>query len=99
MSVKLTKHAQIRQRQRCIPPLILEWLNSYGTAEHDHRGVEILYFNKQSRKALAKDVGEEVVQRLSGLLDTYAVVSADGETITVGHRYKRIFRHYREYEV
>jgi hypothetical protein len=43
-----------------------------------------------ARKALAKDVGEEIVSRLSGLLDAYAVVSDGGSIITVGHRFKRV---------
>ena len=51
----------------------MEWLTDYGTNCHDHHGTEILYFDKQSRKALANSVGDEVVSRLGGLLDTYAV--------------------------
>lgn len=90
MSTQLTKHATSRQQQRGIPPLIMEWLTCYGTTSHDHHGVEILYFDKRSRKALAKDVGEEIVSRLSGLLDAYAVVSGGGSIITVGHRFKRV---------
>ena len=93
MSIQLTKHAAVRIQQRGIPPLIMEWLNCYGTSRHDHRGAEILYFDKQSRKALAKAVGEEVVSRLGGLLDTYAVVAVDGSVVTAGHRFKRLARH------
>lgn len=90
MNIQTTKHAAVRQQQRGIPPLIMEWLASYGTASYDHHGAEILYFDKHSRKALAKDVGDEVVSRLGSLLDTYAVVSGDGTVITVGHRFKRV---------
>lgn len=93
MNIHMTKHADIRQQQRSIPPLILEWLTSYGTISHDHRGAEIRYFDKRSRKALAKAVGDEVVSRLSALLDTYAVVSGSGAVITVGHRFKRVKGH------
>ncbi len=93
MNIPMTKHAVERQQQRGIPPLIMEWLTHYGTTCHDHHGAEILYFDKQSRKALARSVGDEVVSRLGGLLDTYAVVSSDGAIITVGHRIKRIRGH------
>lgn len=93
MNIQLTKHATSRQQQRGIPPLIMEWLTSFGTTCHDHHGAEILYFDKSSRKALAKSVGEEVVSRLSGLLDAYAVVSGSGTIITVGHRFKRVKEH------
>ena len=90
MNMQMTQPAAIRQQQRGIPPLIMEWLSQYGACRHDHRGAEILYFDKQSRKALARDVGEEIVSRLSALLDTYAVVSDAGTVITVGHRFKRV---------
>ena len=93
MNIQMTKHATARKQQRCIPPLIMEWLTSYGTTSHDHHGAEIRYFDKRSRKALAKAVGEEVVSRLSGLLDTYAVVAGSGAVITVGHRIKRVKEH------
>ena len=93
MNIQMTKHAAIRQQQRGIPPLIMEWLTNYGTASHDHHGAEVLYFDKHSRKALAKAVGEDIVSRLSGLLDTYAVISNDGAIVTVGHRFKRVKGH------
>ncbi len=93
MNIKMTTHAATRQQQRSIPPLIMDWLTGYGTACHDHRGAEILYFDKRSRKTLARAVGETVVSRLAGWLDTYAVISGDGAVITVGHRYKRIKGH------
>jgi hypothetical protein len=93
MNIPMTKHAAARQQQRGISPLIMEWLTRYGTTCHDHHGAEILYFDKQSRKALARSFGDEVVSRLGELLDTYAVVSSDGAIITVGHRIKRIKGH------
>lgn len=93
MSLQPTKHASVRMQQRGIPPLIVEWLRTFGVSRHDHRGAEILYFDKHSRKALAKVVGEEIVSRLAGLLDTYAVIADDGMVITAGHRYRRIARH------
>lgn len=94
MDLASTKHADTRLQQRNIPPLIVDWLTRYGAKQHDHNGAEVLYFDKRSRKDLARHVGDEVVKRLSGLLDAYAVVSTDtGVVITVGHRYKRIKGH------
>ena len=90
MSISMTKHAAVRQQQRNIPPLILEWLDSYGTSCHSHDGTEIRYFDKRSRKELAKAFGAQIVSRLAALLDTYAVIAADGAVITVGHRLKTV---------
>ena len=89
--MNMTKHAEVRKQQRAIPPLILDWLEQYGARERDSKGVEIVFFDKKSRRALQRDLGKRVVGLLADLLDTYLVL--EGETvITVGHRYKRIRR-------
>lgn len=93
MNIELSKHASLRLQQRGIPPLILEWLAQYGSVKYDHRGAEVLYFDKRSRKSLAKAVGEEVVKKLASLLDAYAVVSQSGSFVTAGHRTKRLNNH------
>lgn len=90
--VALTKHAHVRQVQRGIPPLILDWLQDYGTRLQDGQGAEIVQFDKGSRRRLAKAVGEQVLNRLVEFLDAYVVLGADGAVITAGWRYKRLPR-------
>ena len=87
----MSKHAEVRSQQRGIPPLIIQWLEDFGEQTHDHNGAVILYFTKKSRRRLEKTVGREVTRRVSEWLDSYAVQSLDGNLITVGHRYQRIF--------
>lgn len=87
----LSTHASQRAKQRGIPPLIIEWLEDFGEQAHDHNGYVIHYFTKKSRRQLEKMVGREVTRRLSEWLDSYAVLSLDGNLITVGHRYQRIY--------
>lgn len=89
----VTRHAKLRAQQRAIPPLIVEWLETYGAIEVDHRGAEIRYFDQKARRRLGKVVGHQVVGLLGRLLDAYAVVGKSGAVITVGHRIKRINRH------
>lgn len=89
----LTDHAQARTQQRGVPPLILEWLITYGSTQPDQRGAEIRYFDHAARRRLSRAVGHQVVDRLGQLLDMYAVMSNDGVVITIGHRFKRITRH------
>lgn len=93
MDLNMTQHGSARQQQRGLSPLILDWLTQFGATAYDHHGAEIRFFDKRSRKQLATAVGNEVVSRLEGLLDIYAVVSTTGSVITVGHRYKRIREH------
>lgn len=92
MHQDLTQHAEMRARQRGIPPLIIDWLRDYGAVHYDKLGAEIRYFNKQSRRELERLVGHEVIGRLRSLLDSY-IVEKDGVVITVGRRYKRLVNH------
>lgn len=88
-----TRHANTRAQQRGLPPLIQNWLGCYGARARGKGGAEILYFDKCSRRSLARDVGSQVVDRLRPLLDAYMVMASDGTVITLGWRFKRIPRH------
>ncbi|MEY6431237.1 hypothetical protein ABC977_02315 [Thioalkalicoccus limnaeus] len=88
----MSKHASARAQQRAIPPLIVDWLFAYGASRADHSGAEILYFDHAARRRIGRTVGQQIVDRLGALLDTYAVVSPEGTVITVGHRLKRLAR-------
>ena len=90
LSVKLSRHAKVRCKQRSIPPLILHWLLEYG-AEERSAGASKRFFNHESRRRLAADYGLEVIGRLGDLLNLY-LVEGDGSVITAGTRTKRIRR-------
>ncbi len=89
---RTSRHAEVRSRQRGIPPLILDWLVRYGNREHDGHGAEVHFFDRAARRRLGQVAGDAALGRLGDLLDAYAVVSADGAVVTVGHRYRRIRR-------
>lgn len=88
--MELSNHAKVRCQQRSVPPLIREWLHLYGAERRSH-GATQRYFDRQSRKRLAADVGAEVVDRLGSLLDRY-LVEGDAVVITAGIRTRRIKR-------
>ena len=85
--MNMSKHAQKRLQQRAIPPLIIEWLCKYGRRLHGMNGTTVCFFDKDSRRCLASEVGHVVVRRLSDMMDTYLVISGD-IIVTIGHRYK-----------
>lgn len=87
-----TLHAQSRAQQRGIPPLVDELLERYGHEQHDGHGAVILYLNKQSIRAMQRDLGARPVARLAEWLDAYKVRAGDGTTITIGHRTRRLWR-------
>lgn len=86
--IVLTTHGNVRAQQRGIPPLIISWLLEYGETDHEHHA-RYRYFDKDSRKRLARDVGSRIVEMLSPLLDCYLIEGEDGHVVTVGHRYVR----------
>lgn len=88
-----TAHALIRSAQRGLPPFVSILLDEYGHNQYDGHGAIVRYFDKQSRRRMERALGKEPVRRFSDWLDAYKVIScADGATITLGHRYRRIPR-------
>jgi hypothetical protein len=87
-----TRHADVRAQQRGIPPMIEQLLDLYGQEEHDGRGAITLYLNKNSIRNMKRDLGHRVVSRLAEWLDAFKIKSTDGQTITVGHRTRRLWR-------
>lgn len=93
LAIPLTRHASTRAQQRGLPPLIVDWLDTYGARVRDRGGAAILYFDKASRRNLERVVGSQVVDRLRPLLNAYLVMADDGTVITLGWRFKRVPRH------
>lgn len=88
-----TKHARTRAQQRCIPPLIQQWLEVYGEAEYDGHGGIIRYFSRSSIKSMKRDFGSAPIKKMTQYLVAYKVESShDGKVLTIGHRSKRIKR-------
>lgn len=86
-----SRHAEIRMQQRGIDPLIVKWTILYGAKKYDRRGAVKHYFDRKSRRNLARAVGGKVVDLLAPLLNTVVVESVDRSTvITVTHRTKRV---------
>lgn len=80
MQHDMTRHAASRQQQRCIPPLVVDWLLAYG-ARIPSAGAFRVQFDRRGRKELARDVGRVVVSRLSKYLNAALVVAADSDRI------------------
>ena len=85
-------HALSRAQQRCIPPLILQWLDQFGEELYDGHGAIIRYFSRASRRAMERQFGSNPVKKMSEFLNTYKVENQEGTVITTGHLTKRIKR-------
>ena len=90
MNIQATLHGAKRMQQRNIPASVLNWLDEYGARKKSNRQCEIVYFDKKSKRQLAKELGPQVVKCIAKFLDVYAVLSSEGEIITTGYRMKRL---------
>lgn len=84
----LTRHASTRSVQRGIPPLVIDWVMSYGEVARS-RGANTYFLTKRTRKNLEKDIGSILYKRVSDLLDIYVVVGEQSRIITTAHRLRR----------
>jgi hypothetical protein len=80
MYTELSRHAAVRCRQRCVPPLIIEWLLSYGHREASFGAVKVR-FDGRARKELAKDVGDRVLSLMSKYLSVAAIVDRNTDKV------------------
>lgn len=87
--MNMKKHAMARQQQRTIPPLIIDWLCKFGCRITGMNGTTVIYFDKESRRALRSEAGHVVIRRLSDMMDAYLVMT-DERIITTGHRFKAL---------
>lgn len=86
-------HAAARAQQRCIPPLIDQWLDQFGEETYDGHGGVLRFFSHASIRAMEREFGRAPVRKLTEYLDVYKVESShDAHVITIGHRTKRINR-------
>lgn len=87
--MELSKHAHTRQQQRGIAPIIIDLLLTYGDAEKSGDGTTKYFFTKRSRQLLRTYAGP-----LAGIIEEHtnciAVLSSEGDVVTVAHRIKRI---------
>ena len=89
--MNITREAQTRCQQCAIQPLIIDWLCRYGSRLNTVNGTTVCFFDRESRRQLASEVGHVIVRRLSDMMDTYLVLAGDS-VIAVGHRYRPLQR-------
>jgi hypothetical protein len=90
---QFTRHARERMQQRGIPRQAIDYVLAYGRVTHDHHGSRVVWLDKRARARLSREEGRDVVSALDKHLNAYAVMDSDGVVLTVGHRFRRIWRH------
>ncbi|MGD7034379.1 hypothetical protein [Methylotuvimicrobium buryatense] len=83
----LTKHAETRIQQRCIPKLVLDLLIEHGAVEHQHGGTELIYF-KEKNFQKARNQLERLLKEFDKLKDVYMIKSHQADeqiVVTTGY--------------
>jgi len=88
----LTAHALIRARQRGIDLEVLDCLLRHGRRAHDHRGAEIVTFDRAALDQVARREPRATWRKAVEASTLYAVLGPDGHVITTGHRWRRVIR-------
>lgn len=84
----LSNNAAKRSQQLSIPKFILELILDYGQENRSH-GATRYYLDRNARKTVKQKLGRRVYNKLSPMMDVYAVVNDDGSIRTVAKKYKR----------
>ena len=79
-AIPMTRHASVRQQQRAIPPIVVDWLLSYGRREKSCGAVKVR-FDKRARRELARDIGKRAVSLMSKYLTTALVVDPETDRV------------------
>ena len=85
----LTLHGAQRKQQRCVPPIVIDWVIQYGVRRPTGGGVEHIELDKPGRRDLAREIGSWTYTRLEPKLNAFVVLDAHGRVITTGYRTRR----------
>ena len=85
-----SRHAQTRLQQRCVPPLIVDLLDEFGTEVPAPNGAVRVIMDRPATKRLERHCGKHFVRENRRYFNAFLVIGPDGHTITAGWRTKRV---------
>jgi hypothetical protein len=89
----ISSHASRRIQKRSVPPIVLDWLQDYGSERYDGCGAVIRYFDRAAKARLKQACGHRFVHANKKYLAIYMVEDTGGQSlITIGYRDRRIPR-------
>ena len=88
----LSSHASVRLQQRGVQRDVLDCLLTYGKADHDHHGCQIVTFDGRAMEHIGRHEPRPVKSKVSDHRNVYVVLNSDGMVVTAGHRFKKVLR-------
>jgi len=84
--IRLTRHAEIRKEQRCIPPFIVDALVDFGDESFVGRGCTSYSFSRRSWKSFTRYMGK-AISAYEKYRSVYLVLSDHGDVVTIAWRH------------
>lgn len=85
-SMRVSRHAQRRMKERSIPASVIDALIDFGDRAPSGGGAETCYFTKKSWRSFAAYLGTQA-RHFERYRAVYAIVSGDGQIITACWRH------------
>ncbi|MBA8907487.1 MULTISPECIES: DUF4258 domain-containing protein [Phyllobacteriaceae] len=83
-----TRHAETRCQQRGIKPEVIDAILAYGRRKRRF-GADVYFMDSKARSRAMAELGRSYA-KVSDRLNTYLVISDDGQMITAGKRLGRL---------
>ncbi len=84
--IPMTRHAEKRSAERCIPKVAQWLLTAYGQTEKAGGGAVRYSFDKRAWREVETFFGPWPLKKMDQLRKAYMVVSDTGSLITIGYR-------------
>ncbi len=84
-----SQHAMERCQQRGIQQDVVDALLAYGRRRY-RKGAEVYFMTKSSRLRARQELGQDAFAKITDRLNSYLVVSSDGNVITATKRLQRL---------
>jgi len=82
-NIKLSRHAEVRAQQRCIPDAVRDLLLDFGVARPAAGGAERYTFDKKSWRAIEKYLGSQA-KYFEKYRNIFVILSDDSTVVTEG---------------
>lgn len=93
LQVPYTVHAAHRAKQRSLPPVVVEWLMTFGEERHVGSGLTRYAFSHRSWRRLEAHLGSVGLADKDKVKSAYVIVAEDSSIVTIGHRTGRLKIH------
>lgn len=83
-TVKFTRHAEERSKQRALPPILVDLLMQFGEIRNQ-KGADVIEFSRETEQWLRRQL-TQTLAHWDSRRNVYAVLGDGGSVLTIGHK-------------